>query len=103
MPRGIRLRDRGREGFVGEADAALHPLDRTEKRYLDLGARTVFSPLRNVNGASDPEELAGARERIESIEKLMLAELGSDEVRDAGWDADSLRRELGSEGSTEDD
>jgi monovalent cation:proton antiporter-2 (CPA2) family protein len=38
---------------------------------------------------------SAARERIESLERIMLAELGAEGVRDAGWDAESLRREHG--------
>jgi len=38
---------------------------------------------------------SAARERISSLEELMLSELGSEsEERDAGWDTDSLREEF---------
>jgi monovalent cation:proton antiporter-2 (CPA2) family protein len=43
---------------------------------------------------------SAARERISSLEELMLSELTSEgEERDAGWDTDSLREEFG-EGET---
>jgi monovalent cation:proton antiporter-2 (CPA2) family protein len=39
---------------------------------------------------------SAARERIFTLEELMLAELGAEgEERDAGWDTDSLREEFG--------
>jgi monovalent cation:proton antiporter-2 (CPA2) family protein len=39
---------------------------------------------------------SAARERISSLEELMLSELGSEgEERDAGWDTESLREEFG--------
>ncbi|MDX1501996.1 MAG: monovalent cation:proton antiporter-2 (CPA2) family protein [Thermoanaerobaculia bacterium] len=40
--------------------------------------------------------LGEARQRIEDLEKLLLGDLeDDDEMRDAGWDAESLRREYG--------
>ena len=39
---------------------------------------------------------SAARERIQSLEELLLSEFeGSTEDRDAGWDTDSLREDFG--------
>ncbi|MBU0692214.1 monovalent cation:proton antiporter-2 (CPA2) family protein [bacterium] len=38
---------------------------------------------------------SAARERIENLEKIMRAEREGEEFRDAGWDAESLRKEFG--------
>ena len=36
-----------------------------------------------------------ARQYISRLEELMLAELEVEQVRDAGWDTDSIREDLG--------
>jgi len=40
---------------------------------------------------------SAARERIANLEKIMLAELETEPTRDAGWDAESIRKEFGEE------
>jgi hypothetical protein len=45
----------------------------------------------------DKAYFSAARERIENLEKIMLAELESEEIRDVGWDAESIRKEFGEE------
>ncbi|MDX1642779.1 MAG: monovalent cation:proton antiporter-2 (CPA2) family protein [Thermoanaerobaculia bacterium] len=48
--------------------------------------------------------IGAARQRIEDLESLLLGDLERvDEMRDAGWDAESLRREYGGRSSPGDD
>ena len=44
--------------------------------------------------------LGAARQRIEDLEELLRADLAdSGDLRDAGWDPESLRQEYGGDGS----
>jgi hypothetical protein len=53
--------------------------------------------MRDLAGSwgDDKRYFSEAREYIARLEELMLAELEVEQVRDAGWDTDSIREDFG--------
>lgn len=70
-----------------------HQVHRIGRRFLRQDAHA----LRELAGSwgDDKRYFSEAREYISRMENLMLAELEVEQVRDAGWDTDSLREEFG--------
>jgi hypothetical protein len=77
------LRQLGRRG---------HQVHRAGRRFLRLDGEA----MRELAGAwgDDERYFSEAREYIARLEEIMLAEMEGDEVRDAGWDTESLRQDF---------
>jgi monovalent cation:proton antiporter-2 (CPA2) family protein len=78
------LRDLGRRA---------HQVHRTGRRFLRRDAQA----MRDLAGSwgDDKRYFSEAREYIARLEEHMLAELEVEQVRDAGWDTDSIREDFG--------
>jgi monovalent cation:proton antiporter-2 (CPA2) family protein len=77
------LRQLGRRG---------HQVHRAGRRFLRLDGEAMRE-LAEAWG-DDERYFSEAREYIARLEEIMLAEMEGDEVRDAGWDTDSLRQDF---------
>ena len=71
-----------------------HQVHRTGRRFLRQDARAMRD-LAESWGHDDQRYISEAREYIARLEELMLAELEVVQVRDAGWDIDSIREDFG--------
>jgi len=69
-----------------------HQTHRAAQRFLRADEKSMRELAKSWG--DDKAYFSAARERIDELEKLMLAELEEEKVRDAGWDAESIREDF---------
>ena len=70
-----------------------HQVHRAGRRFLQRDSRAVRELAESWG--DEKRYFSEARQYISRLEELMLAELKAEQVRDAGWDTDSIREDLG--------